>query len=76
MLPARAAAEQPFRMATQVEDRAGVLGDRQAEVEAALQTLQDAERVQLWVVYVDTFSGLGAQEWADQTAAHERPRLA
>ena len=68
MLPARAAAEAPFRVATQIEDRAGVLGDRQAEVRAAAQTLQDTEHVQLWVAYVDTFSGLGAQEWADRTA--------
>ncbi len=68
LLPAAAAAEAPFRMASQIEDRAGVLGDRQGEVVAALQTLQDTERVQLWVAYVDSFSGLSAQEWADQTA--------
>ena len=68
VLPAKAAAEAPFRMATQIEDRAGVLGARQAEVQTALQTLQDTERVQLWVAYVDSFSGLSAQEWADQTA--------
>ena len=28
LLPARASAEEPFRMASQIEDRAGVLGDR------------------------------------------------
>ena len=68
LLPAPASAEAPFRMASQIEDRAGVLGDRRGDVEAALQTLQDTERVQLWVAYVDSFSGLSAQEWADQTA--------
>ena len=26
------------------------------------------EQIQLWVAYVDSFSGVGAQEWADQTA--------
>ena len=68
MAPALAGAAEPFRMATQIEDKAGVLGDRTAEVQAALTDLQDSEQVQLWVTYVDTFSGLGAQEWADQTA--------
>ncbi|MEI6452137.1 MAG: TPM domain-containing protein, partial [Actinomycetes bacterium] len=68
LLPAAAAAEAPFRMASQIEDRAGVLGARQGDVETALQTLQDTERVQLWVAYVDSFSGLSAQDWADQTA--------
>ncbi|MCX6373712.1 MAG: TPM domain-containing protein [Actinobacteria bacterium] len=68
LLPARAGAEEPYRLASQVEDRAGVLGVRQAEVQAAVRTLQDAERVQLWVAYVDSFSGLAAQDWADATA--------
>ena len=68
VVPALARAEVPFRLATQIEDKAGVLGDRQPEVEAALTALQDSGHVQLWVAYVDTFSGLGAQEWADQTA--------
>lgn len=68
LLPSPASAEAPFRVASQIEDRAGVLGDRRGDVEAALQTLQDTERVQLWLAYVDSFSGLSAQEWADQTA--------
>ena len=68
VVPALARAQAPFRLTTQIEDRAGVLGDRQPEVEAALTALQDSGHVQLWVAYVDTFSGLGAQEWADQTA--------
>ena len=67
-LPVVASAEAPFRLASQIEDRAGVLGDRTAEVEQAITELQDAEKVQLWVAYVDTFSGMSAQEWADQTA--------
>ena len=69
LLPASSLAEQPFRLATQIEDVAGVLGAGTAEVEQAIQTLQDDENVQLWVTYVDTFSGLGAQDWADETAA-------
>ncbi len=66
--PALAVAEQPFRLATQIEDRAAVLGDGRTGVEQAIGQLQDGEHVQLWVTYVDTFSGMGAQEWADQTA--------
>ena len=66
--PGVASAEQPLRLATQVEDPAGVLGADAAAVEAAIENLQTREQVQLWVVYVDTFSGMGAQDWADATA--------
>jgi uncharacterized membrane protein YgcG len=68
LLPARAMAEDPFRLASQIEDRAGALDGREGEVKAALEDLQDSERVQLWVAYVDTFSGVGAQDWANETA--------
>lgn len=68
LLPSLALAEQPFRVATQIEDRAGVLGTGEAEVAQAIERLQDDDDVQLWVTYVDTFSGIGAQEWADETA--------
>jgi uncharacterized membrane protein YgcG len=67
-LPTTATADNPFRLASQIEDRAAVLGDRQQGVRAALDSLQTDERVQLWVVYVDSFSGMGAQDWADETA--------
>jgi len=68
ILPSPALAEEPFRLDSQIEDRAGALGGRRAEVEDALARLQEEQRVQLWVAYVDTFSGHGAQEWADATA--------
>ena len=71
LLPSGAAlAEQPFRVGSHIEDRVGALEGRQGEVQTALDTLRsDSDgQAQLWVVYVDTFSGLGAQEWADQTA--------
>jgi len=68
LFPSLALAEQPFRVATQIEDRAGVLGTGEAEVAQAIERLQDDDDVQLWVTYVDTFSGIGAQEWADETA--------
>lgn len=68
LLPAAARAEAPFRLDTQLEDVAGVLGDQRSAVQTALVELQNAEQVQLWVVYVNTFSGMGAQAWADETA--------
>lgn len=66
--PTAALAEEPFRVGSQIEDRVGALDDRHDEVEAALDELEAAERVQLWLVYVDTFSGLGAEDWAYETA--------
>ena len=45
-----------------------MLGGREDDVWAAIQELQDGEQVQLWVTFVDTFSGVGAQEWANETA--------
>lgn len=63
-----ALAENPFRLDSQIEDRAGALSGREAEVQAALDELRDSQRVDLWVVYVDTFSGLDAEEWAMETA--------
>jgi hypothetical protein len=69
LLPAAALAEQPFRLASPLEDPAGVLtSEQRGAVEAAQADLQTTHQVQLWVVYVNTFSGLGAQDWAEQTA--------
>ncbi len=69
LLPARALAEAPFRLNSQIEDHVGALSGHEADVEAALDELQSGDQhAQLWVAYVDTFSGLAAQEWADQTA--------
>ena len=34
----------------------------------AIDELQRDNQIQLWVAYVDSFSGVSAQEWADQTA--------
>jgi uncharacterized membrane protein YgcG len=70
LLSASVLAEPPFRVGSQIEDRVGALEGRLDEVQAALDSLQaDTDgQAQLWVAYVDSFSGLGAQEWADQTA--------
>ncbi|MEV5679958.1 TPM domain-containing protein [Streptomyces sp. NPDC052179] len=52
----------------QITDKVGALGDRRAEVAAALDRLYTDRRVQLFVVYVRDFSGRSAQTWADETA--------
>ena len=69
-LTGTAAAEPPLVLDTpgQITDRVDALGERRAEVEAALDQLRAEDAVQLFVVYVDSFDGMGSQEWADQTA--------
>ena len=59
---------EPFRLGDQIEDRVGALGDRTNEVQEAFDDLRGSDGIQLWVAYVDSFSGVGAQEWADRTA--------
>ena len=51
-----------------VTDRAGVLGGNTGQVTQALDRVADQTNDQLFVVYVDTFDGMGGEEWADQTA--------
>ncbi|MEV8505125.1 TPM domain-containing protein [Actinoplanes sp. NPDC051475] len=67
LLPAPARADPPARLATQVTDAAGVLTGRVA-VDQALATLGDKTGVQLFVVFVDSFDGVPAQERTDRTA--------
>jgi len=62
-----ARAESPYRVTSQLEDQAGVLGDGRAKAQAAIDQLQDKERVQLWMVYVRTFSGMSGRAWAAET---------
>ncbi|WP_442816379.1 TPM domain-containing protein [Streptomyces sp. NBC_01233] len=66
--PARA--EDPVTLSRQgqITDRVGALGNRQAAVAAALDELYADRRIQLFVAYVDDFSGRSAQSWADATA--------
>ena len=63
-----ASSDQPFRMVSQIEDRVGALQGSEIRVQDALDQLQSAEHVQLWVVYLNTFFGMGGQDWADETA--------
>lgn len=52
-----------------VTDDADVLGSDLSAVEAALDTLESEHGIQLFVVYVETFDGYDAQEWAHETAS-------
>jgi uncharacterized membrane protein YgcG len=68
LAPPPAHADDPLRLDEQLTDRSGVLGDRRPEAEAALRQLFDQSQLQLFVVFVHSFDGAGAQEWADRTA--------
>ncbi|GJJ23038.1 TPM domain-containing protein [Mycolicibacterium mageritense] len=63
-----AAAEPPLRLATQLTDNSGVLSAPQrANVQRALDQLYESKRIQLWVVFVDDFSGQNYEDWAQNT---------
>jgi hypothetical protein len=62
-------AEDPVELDTgQITDRVDALGDRRDEVQDALDQLFSDHQLQLFVVYVDSFSGQPSQDWADETA--------
>ncbi|MGW2557727.1 TPM domain-containing protein [Streptomyces sp. NPDC001514] len=65
-----ARAEDPVQLSREgrITDRVDVLGDREGQVEEALDRLYDDRRIQPFVVYVHDFSGRSAQGWADGTA--------
>jgi TPM domain len=65
-----AAAQPPFRLSTYITDTAGVLNDSsRAAIHSATGNLYSHRRVQLWVVFVDSFSGQPAVNWAQSTRA-------
>jgi hypothetical protein len=51
-----------------VTDQVGAIGDRGAEVDAAIDELRSEAAIGLYVAYVDSFSGYDPQDWANQTA--------
>jgi len=61
-----ALAEEPFRLTDQVVDEAAVVGN-EAPVEDAIDELQAEDGTQLYVVFVDSFEGMGAGEWMQST---------
>jgi uncharacterized membrane protein YgcG len=66
--PVAAHAEDPVDIEMQITDQVDALGDRRDEVEAALAELDADHQLQLFVVYVDSFSGMNAEDWAAETA--------
>ncbi|WP_292990317.1 TPM domain-containing protein [Mycobacterium sp.] len=63
-----ATAQPPFRLSGYITDNVGALRpDGRAAIESASGKLYSDRRIQLWVVFVDTFSGQSAVSWADST---------
>ena len=68
LLAPSAAAQQPFRLSDYITDNAGALTDwGRGAVESAVDMLYSERHVRLWVVYVDTFSGLDPVSWTQST---------
>lgn len=68
LLAPATSAEPPFRLGGYVTDNAGVLNSAQrAQVTSAIDALYADRKTRLWVVYVDSFSGQGADAWANAT---------
>ncbi|MFY9765702.1 MAG: TPM domain-containing protein, partial [Mycobacterium sp.] len=65
-----AAAQPPFRLSNYITDDAGVLtGPGRGAIQSATGKLYSDRRIQLWVVFVDNFSGQPAVSWAENTRA-------
>ncbi|MGE2817299.1 TPM domain-containing protein [Mycobacterium heidelbergense] len=68
LLAPSASAQPPFRLPGYVTDNAAVLSDSgRAAVTSAADKLYADRHIRLWVVYVDDFSGQGAEDWAKRT---------
>ncbi|KGM10290.1 TPM domain-containing protein, partial [Cellulomonas carbonis] len=65
---AAASAAEPIDLGEQVVDEAGVLGSQEAEVRAAVEQLATDAGIDLYVVFVDDFSGRTYAEWGTETA--------
>jgi TPM domain len=63
-----AAAQPPFRLTDSITDQAGALdGPGRIAIASAASKLYDDRHIQLWVVFVDNFSGQPAVSWAQNT---------
>ena len=61
-------AQPPFRLPGYVTDNPGMLSNSgRATVTSAVDKLYTERHIRLWVVYVDNFSGLSAENWAKRT---------
>ena len=67
--PNPALADPPLDVPGAITDQAGVLsGDDEARIQESFEQLTDETGLQMFVVYVDSFDGQNAQDWADETA--------
>lgn len=69
-IPMAAHADDPVDFsASHIADKVGALGDRESEVQTAIDSLYAETRVDLYVTYVDSFTGAAdRQQWAAETA--------
>src|SRR5699024_931603 len=65
-----ASAESPSALDGHVVDHTSqeVLSGQTDQVEGAIDELRAQTDLDLWVVYVDSFDGMGQQQWAEQAA--------
>ncbi|MFS0699424.1 TPM domain-containing protein [Cellulomonas sp. 179-A 4D5 NHS] len=63
-----AAAVEPLDVPGQITDQVGALDGSTAEVQASLDRLSDDTAYDLFVVYVEDFSGRDGEQWARETA--------
>ena len=68
LIGAPASATDPITIDQQIIDQAGVLGDREPEVQLALDRFFDRTGDRLYVVYVPSFGSATPAEWAAATA--------
>jgi chromosome segregation ATPase len=70
VLAPNAVADPPLRLSDYVTDNANALSaSGLTQVQSAVDDLYNTRRIRLWVVYVDSFSGQGAENWARSTKA-------
>lgn len=71
LTPTLAQASDPVSFGpSNIVDEVGALGDRESEVADTLDRLYDETQVDLYVAFVDSFTGVSGQtRWSDQTAA-------
>jgi predicted nucleic acid-binding Zn-ribbon protein len=63
-----AAAQLPFRLPGYLTDNVGALsGSDRSAIQSATSKLYADRHIQLWVVFVDSFSGQAAKSWAQST---------
>jgi uncharacterized membrane protein YgcG/chromosome segregation ATPase len=68
LLAPTAAADPPLRLQDYVTDNAGALtGAERGQVQDAVEAVYSKNRTRLWVVYVDSFSGLTPVNWSQDT---------